>query len=257
MDRTAFVNYRDHCPNDDWTVKRQQDSVKAMSVAYAPTKRYHSIARQNIGQVWAVRDGTVIRPGESWPSGASYTSVAPVSYRVRGQGTGSDNPLQGATVLAVTNPHIIGIPDGLTIRRDMLHGMWADLWITNDTDTPIALDGMRIEADDVLFIDNSEAGERIRSGDPSGHGVLKLDSRFLETSSEAESTLDELADWANNRRYRYRFTWESPDFEPMDLSRDIVFPGASRTLRPIKITETWSERSSTFTISVEAESSGL
>ena len=281
-------------PNSEWNVDRLQNSVKTIIAQYAPTQNFIAVAKRNISEVWSLNrlqvnrlyrenrelpddrrrgatDAEIIsvKPGESWPKDATYYNVVPTQYQpISAAGTGllegQENPLDNSTVLRVTGAHLVGVPNGMTIRRAELHGTWADIWLTNDTDRVIALEHLAIHADDVVYIDNNSiaAGENRIEGSPTGKSILRLDNRYVETQENAERLLSHLKSWADSRKFMHRFSYESPDIRIMEygLRYDYILPanpGADNRgpiVRPIRIVERWDAGANTQQIEVEAES---
>ena len=294
-ERSTILDMSNYCPTRSWVSERQQNSVKGIIADYAPTKSYNEVAKQNIGIVWAIspavqREATntntagteataeriVLRPKESWPRGANEFNIVPTGYSptsfepepLSNVGGTREKILSGVEVLLTTGPHLVGVPDGVTIRRAELHGLWADLWITNDTNRVIDISTIRIEADDLIYIDSDDplAGSLSEQGSASGVGLLELSNKFIETEEQAREILLELKAWAETRTHRHEFQFVNPDIDIMQagLRADYIMPavsigdekhrisGRGPIVRPIQITETW--RNNKQTVRVIAES---
>ena len=278
-ERSEVLDLSNHCPNSTWSILRQQNSVKGMLVDYAPTKSYKAVARQTISTVWSLSSGRAqeesiaLRPKESWPRGANFNNIIPTVYQPVANEPeplrGREKVLSGTTVLLVTVAHLAGVPDGVTIRRAELHGLWADLWITNDSNRVIDISTLRIDAEDVIYIDPNDprAGLRSEEGSREGKGLLQLNNRFIETEEHAIALLEELKAWAESRRYKHTFSFTNPDIDIMQyaLRADFIMPATTvgdftqridnrgPVVRPIKIVEKWSN-STLQTINITAES---
>ena len=255
-ERTAVVNHRQDDPAPPWTTTRQPSAVRSLQAGYASTATYRDRAAQHIGTVWRAPDGFILPAGESWPRGATETNVVPLPYtpatfEPAPLGTRGKVLTDGTTLLACVNPQIINTPNGVTVRRANLHSLWADLFFTNTNPYPVLFQGLRIDADDVVFIANDE---RLVSaaGDLQGKGILSLSKRFVEARDVAQDAIRTIGEWIENRPYLHTFRWYNPAFNVMDLRADYIMAGDVR-MRPVKLSEAWLNGTREVTVYAESD----
>ena len=254
--RARIVDHTQDLPEPPWTTTRQQSAVRSLQARYAATESFIARTTQQSGTVWRAPEGFILPAGESWPAGATESNVVPTVYRpaeYEPEPLGQlPKQLQGAKVLACISPSLINIPGGVTIRRQNLHTLWADLWLVNNNPYPVLFQAFRIDAEDVLYVPQGETVVA-REGDPQGKGVLSLSKDFVVRREDATLALDAMEQWVAGRKYVHQFRWTAPAFVAADLSADFLMAG-DILMRPIKIVDSW-RGGGVRTVTVTAESS--